>query len=582
MEGKILVHDFDTIIQHRKGLIIDSVFVNGKRAMTVWRDSAMGEYLIIGFGSFDTKDLLQVETFYHGSGTLEPGTGKWGGVHNDGTLMYALGVGFSAPYISCTRHWLPCYDLPDNKPAYVHLTYTTDTSDVVASVGTLTSYVKNEAAGTHTYSYEMNYPIATYLITFALGPYERITTENPLNIPFETYAQKNDTAYAALLMREKVVPALVYFDSLFDVYPFNKIGYVITPQGSMEHQTMINLARGAMDTNRTDAVHELAHMWWGDNVTCFDFNDVWLNEGFARFCESLYLERYKGRSEYITRQRSNITSAINAGSTIPLYGTPLTTKPSSNYPTAVVYNKGAAVLGMLRYFIGDSAFFNAVRIYGSRYARRSATSYDLKSTFEEQTQTDMNWFFKRWVFGIGYPVLNIVWSKNTDTVTVYFEQTQNTATIGYFRLPFVIEARNILGQSSQHIVWMDSTGFSKASFTTSFIPDTIIVDPEEQVIKKINGQIRLSVDEHSVRIPTLSIHPNPARTSIDIRYASDPPQGVRYLLFDSSGDLVRSATLTDSGTLHHLQLDGLSSGIYTIFAIRGSQITGQGRFTLVK
>ncbi|MFI5264186.1 MAG: M1 family metallopeptidase, partial [Candidatus Kapaibacterium sp.] len=430
------------ILQDAKFLQIDSVFVDGKRSTTTTPDSN-GSYNIIGYpNTYQNGSEFTTKTYYHGKCTNEGGSYAWGGVQNMGNMMFAMGVGFNTSYVSCTRHWLPCYDEPDDKADSVTLNFYADTSGIVVSNGLQNDYKAGTDNGTTNYfQWKITHPIATYLLTFAFGPFEKLTIANPLNIPFDVYAFPNDTAKLRMLIQKRVVPALVFFDSLFGKYPFEKVGYVVAPIGSMEHQTMITLVNSALDTNNTTAVHELSHQWWGDRTTCYDFNDPWLNEGFATFCESLFQERFFGEAQYLSRQHSNISSALAASEDmIPLFAAPAHTKPRNNYPP-VIYNKGAAVLGMLRYALGDEAFFDALRTYGNLTAYSTATTEDLENIFEDTTHEDLRMFFIEWVFGIGHPVLSVTWSKNGGTINMMLTQTQDSAKIGFFRHPIVVETR---------------------------------------------------------------------------------------------------------------------------------------------
>lgn len=572
------------ILQHLKSLTIDSVFVNGDRASVIMLDTLFGSYNVVPPSQLSADSQFTVQTFYHGNPTTEAGLNPWGGVQNDGKMMYALGVGFKAPYISCTRHWLPCYDLPDDKAAVVDLSFTVDSSEVVASVGEPSPVISIPNSDKKTYTWHCQRPIATYLMTFAVGPFTIIKSmvKNGFTYtPLHFYCFAEDIEKSNALITKRITQGLLFFDSLFIGYPFEKVGYVVAPIGSMEHQTMITLARAALDTNSTTAVHELAHQWWGDWVTCKDFNDPWLNEGFATYCEALYNERFVGVSQYWKNHKANVAGALATGSAIPLYGTPLTTKPSSNYPTGVLYQKGAAVLGMLRYFIGDSLFFAALREYGNRHAYGNATSYDLEDAFEDVAGQDLDWFFKKWVFGIGYPKLRVNWSLNANNVTVFFE---DTSAQNYFRLPLVIEARTKAGDRERHIVWLDSVKFSQGSFTASFVPDTIVIDPDGVVIKKIIGQIRLGVEElRNCRTP-LGIRPNPANANITITFTNPLVRKPdTFLIYDSTGDLAlsvtTSATRRGEGE-YECSTQRLPSGVYTAVAFAGSEILGYVRFTL--
>ena len=115
IDGYVIMHGIakpglTKILQHARGLTIDSVFVNGIRSSVEWMDTSIGTYNITGFGNAITDSAFKVSTHYHGTATTESGASPWGGVQNDGKMMYAMGVGFHASYISCTRHLLSCYD----------------------------------------------------------------------------------------------------------------------------------------------------------------------------------------------------------------------------------------------------------------------------------------------------------------------------------------------------------------------------------------------------------------------------------------------------------------------------------------
>lgn len=602
------------ILQHAKELIIDSVFVNNTRASVEWLDTSSGAYNVTGYGNAIADSTFRVKTYYHGTATTEGGASPWGGVQNDGKMMYAIGVGFHASYISCTRHWLPCYDLPDDKLDTVVLGFMHLDTETVVTNGIQTGILTSSHSNIIGSYFKVSHPIATYLLTFALGPFVTAYSPDKKFPPRMIHCYPEDSAKAQLLLDTKITPALNYFESIFSPYPFEKVGYVVAPIGSMEHQTMITLIKQALDTGSTTAIHELAHMWWGDWVTCKDFNDPWLNEGFATYCESLFLEEFKGRAAYISRQKSNISGAIASGSTVPLYGTPLTTNTSSNYPFALLYQKGAAVLGMLRYFIGDEKFFIAVKRYGQAHAYANATSFDLQREFAIIAWDSLDWFFKKWVFGIGYPTIKANWSRNGGNVTMYFEQTQNAQSIGYFRLPFVIEARTKTGDTARQVVWMDSLQYSQGYFTVPFTPDTVIIDPEGQVIKKITGQVRLGVEDATPtewKYPTyqLIVTPNPSSTNeLSVKFYREPfvhdalgppsnydpyywmfetnqDRSIEYLVYDSAGD--KKVTLHPTSSDSKMRTSSLTnvnlpSGSYTLIAKLGSQILAQGRFTVAK
>ncbi len=577
------------VLQYAKFLTIDSVFVNGSRASftfdstAMFDDSSSGAYQVIanlGHGAPFT-----VTTYYHGKGTPEQDSYKWGGVTDEDSLMFAMGVGFQTQYTGCTRHWLPCYDLPDDKADSVDFTFITPASDITASNGLLISNVLTPRA-TRIMHWHESHPIATYLLTFATGPLTEQNIPNALAVPFEVYALASDSERASNEMRARVAPILAFYDSLFAPYPFEKVGYVVTPIGSMEHQTMISLDTGvlegdsafmAMDTsvNGTTAVHELSHMWWGDRLTCKTFDDAWLNEGFAHFCESLVLERLFGREKYLSREHTN---AIDArGSTLPLFGAATADNHSNNYPYSTIYEKGAAVLGMLRQFLGDSIFFEAVRFYGDRHAYTTVTSYDLWNDFDTISGQDLGWFFKPWVFGTGYPKDTIVWSKTANGASITFQQARNNAATPYFRMPIPVHFGWINGFQRDTVLWMDSTQTSASSVNYGSAPDSAIFDPDGLLVMRIIRVTQVVASVAPLAATgglTLRAFPNPDTQDL-LEISLDAPHVmgmVSVTLSDEKGRIIKR--LEQSMTTNHLDLSlsiaGLPSGNYILSASSGS------------
>jgi aminopeptidase N len=556
----------DKIIQHLIYLEIDSVLVNGERATIDWTGKDSGEYYVVPPASMLIPGFFIVETFYHGKPLPEQTSNKWGGVSNRGGMMFAMGVGFKVPYISCTRHWLPCYDLPDDKADSARIIFVSkDPNDVVAGSGQLERVF--DTLGGRAYDWNMVNPIASYLMTFAQGRFELMEIENPLNVPFEAYAFVADTAKMRRVMERRVVRGLEFFDSLFTPYPLEKLGYVVAPIGSMEHQTMITLDRGVLDTNSTTALHELSHMWFGDMVTCHTFDDPWLNEGFATFSESLYLERFEGRQAYHKRQLEKIKTTKAKGSDYPMYGAPYWNEHKSNYPEPVLYAKGAAVLGMLRYFVGDEKFFSALRSYLNKYAYKTATSYDLWRHFEVATDQDLDWFFQKWVFEKGYPSVGVTFSPKQPT-TIWLNQT---STSGYFKLPVVVEATSETQQTSRRTVWMDSMGVTVAEVDFGFVPVSLKMDPDSVLIAEFGPVTSFVGGSRGESFMPLVTLPNPATSILTISGLLDSHIGGEVTLVDTGGSSKVIGVVRQAGNLE-LNVRELSAGSYRLVIRKGDKI----------
>jgi aminopeptidase N len=578
------------ILQHALYILVDSVFVNGSKATIapVLDSGAMwGAYSVQPTSAIDSNALFTLTTYYHGKGMPEQqGTLHWGGVSDQDTMMFAMGVGFNAPYTSCTRHWMPCYDLPDDKPDSVDLTFICRLGDAVASNGLLVGDTFRVSG--RTMHWHISHPIATYLLTFATGPYTRFDVSNSLGKPFEVYCLRRDSLRTAVHMNVRVRQILAFYDSLFAPYPFEKVGYVVTPFGSMEHQTMISLDKRAItgdsasmvvdvSGNSTVAIHELSHMWWGDWVTCKTFDDAWLNEGFATFCEALSLEHLFGRQAYLNRMHDNINNPNWGAKTsrLPLFGAPTVDKHNTNYPYETIYEKGSVVLGMLRQYLGDSIFFDAVRYYGNAHAYSTATSADLESAFEHVSGQGLAWFWKEWVYAIGYPKDTIVWYKRPTGAPIEFHQVYNNAGRPYFRVPIPVRGY-ISGTPKDVIVWMDSTQKSQDFANFGFMPDSIKIDPDGlllmQTIKTTySASVGTTMVVVSVPATHLQVFPNPNKRDL-LSYSIDYPNAagdLLLILFDDAGHQVRTWTRTiskGSSIQDSLNIAGLSAGNYRLYA----------------
>lgn len=539
----------DAFIFHLADLIISDSYwlLQGNKIPASPIKSGM-EYEALADSSFNMGDTVSLVINYSGKMTSEPGTNSWGGVFSSGTILYALGVGFSANYVSTTRHWLPCFDHPQDK-ALCDLTFKVSNKLNVASVGSLINQTSDSL--TTTYQWVSRDVMATYLMTFAVDNFVplnmKITDDLP---PYVVYAKPTDTA--ATKVSFKKLPQMVdMYNRTFCPYPFEKVGYVNTPTGSMEHQTMISFASSisrSRDTINETAAHELAHQWFGDYVTCADFRHAWLNESFATFCETLWREELSGWQGYLNAQEKRLSTYVNSTSKqeqlLPLEDFPRAT-PSSNYPYTI-YVKGAVVLGMLRYELGDSFFFGGIKSYLKKYAYSVATTQDLQKTLEEFSVKNLDLFFKQWVKGKGFPIIDVnVNGNEEDKYVVKIEQLQHDSVGLFTNVPVEITAELENGEKQEMLFKLDEK-MQFFPFETSSKVKKISVNKGQRLrtllevrsvtTTSVNETIKLFTDSTKVQI---TAKPNPARASagailVDINNLNDCTE-IEYQLYDTSG-----------------------------------------------
>lgn len=353
-------------------------------------------------------DSTEIWIHYHGTPAQD--ASGWGGFYFSGNYAFNLGVGFLADPHNFGRAWFPCEDNFTSRATY-DFYVTTDAASKAFCNGVLQQSVTNPN-GSVTWHWKMNHTIPSYLAGIAVAPYHTLQrTSN--GIPVEWAAMASDTN-AVLATFSNLDTTLSAFINAYGAYPFDKVGYCLVPfnSGAMEHATSIHIGRAFVNGSQTYATlwaHELAHMWWGDKVTCETAEDMWLNEGFASFNEAYFTEIVNGVEAYRNWIRSNHRKVLQFAHTPAQDGSYLTL---NNIPHEYtygyhVYQKGANVAHTLRHYMGDTAFFNGCKAYFNNRAYSHASSYDLRDELTSGSGLNMNRFFDDWVFTPGFPHFSI-------------------------------------------------------------------------------------------------------------------------------------------------------------------------------
>lgn len=444
-ECKILVkrdeiYDGDYFIFHLRNLKVDRVTANNiDVAYEVSGGAGEPNFYYKADYPDSTSDLVEFTISYSGKMNAEnEGPMLWGGVHYEEAVLYNLGVTFGADYVSAARHWMPCFDLPQDKATFKG-TFKVPSNCKAASNGILTEEKKLGDTAVE-FTWQHGYPAATYMLNFAVGQYSLINYFD-YKIPINIYTLLIDSAKSHFAYSE--VPAMNdCFEELFGSYPFDKIGYANTKKGAMEHQTMISMPRSVIvnlyeskNTNNLIAAHELAHSWFGGSVTPIDFRHAWLNESFAAYSEALWFESRNSRKIYLLDLLDKSNIYINQiapyEGIMPLYDFPRQ-QPSSNYPQTI-YLKGAVVLGMLRYQLEEQGFdfFEIIKEYLNKFKYSNSSTQDLLDVVNSKTNQDWGWFFDQWIYKKGWPQIKILFDEKkngrySNGFTIYQDQTDLT------------------------------------------------------------------------------------------------------------------------------------------------------------
>ncbi len=375
--------------------------------------------------TYRVNEQFEFDFFYHGT-PVQEGFQAFSFSWNSGNRIIST---LSEPYFA--RTWWPCKDRMDDKADSFKIAIEVDTAFYVGSNGTLDSTI-DHGGNTHTFYYFVGYPMATYLFSLAISEYFVWYDEWVYNSGADTMPLVHAVYpawYLYSLDHFDITPsALTVLSNNYGQYPFatEKYGHSnFSWTGAMEHQTMSSMAGSQFGFSTPVVVHELAHQWCGDMITCESWHDIWLNEGWASYSEALYYLETEGWASYHSYMNG---MDYSLGGTIYCQDT---TSVGGIF-TSRVYDKGAWAVHMLRGVLGDSLFFVGVdAYYNSAHRHGSATTADFQNVFETATGVDLDWFFDEWIFGEYRPNYHwAFWSEVSDSsgydVYVYVKQVQTT------------------------------------------------------------------------------------------------------------------------------------------------------------
>ncbi len=480
------INSLSTLKLELASLTVDSVFIGTIRTTAF---THVGNRIsIILPAPINTGDSVTTSIYYHGQPFVDP-TG-WGGFHFSGEYALNLGVGFGAIPHNLGKAWFPCIDDFRDRALYdVYVTVPNDNKAI--SGGTLIS-VTDLGNNTSTWHWKTEFTLPTYLISVTTGKYELINdtyTGLQAQVPITYYCRAADTAKNAgtFINMKNILQA---YENHFGPYPFERVGYTGTPGGlgAMEHACNVSYPFSGWTGNTSSEwwyAHELSHMWFGNKVTCASAEDMWLNEGWAVWCESLFKEVLYGKQAYKDYMRSKLKSVLQSthvidGGYYALSGIPQTLTYGST-----VYEKGGQVTHTLRGYMGDSLFFGGIKEYLQQYGYNYASSYDMRDFLTAYSGMDMAPFFDAWVFAPGFPHFAVdsavtVPSGNGYDVTVYVRQklrgTTQYANANHLEITFM----NNNWQAFTDTLIFSGVNGSK-TFHVPFQPVVVMADFDEKI-----------------------------------------------------------------------------------------------------
>ncbi len=469
----------------------------------------------------------------------------------------------SEPFYS--YNWFPCKQVLEDKADSLYLFFTVADSLMVGSNGLLTA-ITELSDGRRRFEWKSFYPTDYYLISFAVANYLDYSFYTKMSdtdsILVQNYVYNDSTFF--LSNKDKIDATgnlLKVFQDHFGPYPFSneKYGHCIAPiGGGMEHQTMTTLGNFGF----TLIAHELAHQWFGDNVTCQNWQDIWINEGFASYCEYIAIENLgteQELQEWLSEAFNLIVSEPDGSIYVPQSDS---TSSSRIFNYRLTYRKGAYMIHMIRHELGnDKLFFEVLKTYQERYKNSVASVYDFVSVLQEVSERDFSTFFNQWYFGEGYPILSFYWNQHSDTLTVRVEQEVSAPLVTPF-FDLLIDFRiSYLGGDTLVQFRQSSPGVDFNMVLDKKIYQ-IIPDPYNNLLAEIETVIREHINDSTVRF---AVFPNPSTNEV---YIENYDIGLPFTakLYDSKGAFIDETK--NSGAFGSFNISDLAPGIYQIIVWR--------------
>lgn len=535
-------------------LTVDSVLMGGQQ---IGFNQGADETLALTLpAQFNAGDTSAVTIYYQGRPTKDNNAFVKSS-HAGTPIIWTL----SEPYGA--KDWWPCRNGLDDKADSIDVYITHPAQYKATSNGLLQS--ETTINNTTTTFYKHRYPIASYLVAFAVTNYTVFTRQLQLgkvSMPVISYVYpeslddfSNQTHF--------VTDALSYFYDTFGDYPFTREKYGQTQfdwGGGMEHQTNSFV----VSTNPNLMIHELGHQWFGDMVTCGSWHDIWLNEGFAEYlADFLINEKYDTvyHRIFIDYDLNSIVSKPDGSVWVPD-----TTDVNRIFSQRLTYYKGAFLLRMLRWTLGDSAFFAGVRSYlhDPKLQYSFVTTTDLQQHLEQAGHTNLGYFFNQWFYGQGYPSFKVEWQQNLNNYArVTISQTTSDASVSFFRVPLALTFKNAL-QSKTFII-NDSIQNMEAVLDIGFSADTLLIDPDKQLISKNNTAVKLPATSNVLN--DITVYPNPFTNKLAIGIKNPAPKQWQVQLFNTIGQrlLLYTFTTTGADAIEQLPLPlHIAAGLYIL------------------
>lgn len=501
------------------------------------------------------------------------------------------------------RKWFPCWDKPSDK-ATLDMTVKVPASVKIGSNGRLND--STLTGDTIYYHWISRDPVPTYLVVLTGKVnynlnivYWHKLSDPADSIPIRFYFNNGENPTG---IKNIIGEMTTYFSEKFGEHGFEKNGFTTAPApgfnwGGMENQTLTTLCAGCWSENLVS--HEYAHQWFGDMITCATWADIWLNEGFATYSEALWFEKTGGYNSYKSSINSEANSYFSQNPGWAMYNPEwaiITPNTNTLFNYAITYAKGACVLHMLRYVVGDSAtFFNIIRSYATDTADfkyKSVATDDFTEKISQAYGQDLSWFIDEWVKQPNHPVYQNFYqftNLGSGIWKVAFQARQTQSNTPFHKMPLVLKISFATGPDSTVQVMND---INDQVFTWEFDrqPTTLQFDPNNDIVLKQGttqpGLVNINTEENEIpnQFNLYQNYPNPFNPVTNINFDIPVKAEVELRIMDISGKIIQTlikSELTEGSHSAVWNAENFPSGIY-FYSILTKQYTYTRKMMLIK
>lgn len=555
------------VVELMNYMTVDSVKINS----VIKTFTHIDDHIYIKTGTaIPNNTLFTAQIYYHG--TPPNSSSFFGGIFNKTSTSWGNQVTYTLSEPHNARVWFPCKQVLTDKADSSWTFITTNASNMAGSNGILTNVV-TLSGGKKRYEWKSKYPIAYYLISLAVTGY----------VDYTIYAKPSALAGDSIMIQNFIYnnPSTLPFfkteidktknfvekmSDLYGLYPFyqEKYGHCMAPfSGGMEHQTMTS--QGYFTSFLT--AHELGHQWFGDNVTCATWSDIWVNEGFASYSEYLMAEflpslMSQTPADWMLDAHSNVMSVPDGSVYVPpafIYD------ENRVFSGRLTYDKGAAIIHNLRFEMqNDSLFFKTLKDFQIFYKDSVATGLDFKQVAENVSGKNFTDFFNQWYFGEGFPTYNINYTKtHADTLKMTVIQTTSAPSkTSLFK--GLVEYKLVTTTGDTIVKLYQTANTNVFKIKTNRTVTNIIVDPNNWIVNQVGAITQLP---NNIEPFIAHFYPNPTTDYLNISFER---QGKKEILItDMLGRVIYQNITQDN--FHSIPVNELPAQAYLLKIKSGEQ-----------